>query len=142
MFVDASAIVALINQEAGWQEIAKRLTEVQGRCLVSPLVRFEATLAVARAATTKGRRHAKPTAAIMATARELVDAVLEELDAQEVEIGATTGSKALDAAATYSKVVGHPADLNFGDCFTYACAKEHRVGIVYKGDDFAKTDLG
>ena len=68
--------------------------------------------------------------------------MLEELEAREVEISAATGGRALDAAATYGKVIGHTADLNFADCFAYACAKEHGVGIVDKGDDFGKTDLG
>ncbi len=141
MFVDASAIVAVINQEPGWQEIAKRLAEAQGRCLVSPLVRFEATVAVARAAASKRAAGARPTARMFATARELVDAVFEEFEAREVAISSDIGRKALDAAAAYGKAVGHPADLNFGDCFTYACAREHKVGIIYKGDDFARTDL-
>jgi ribonuclease VapC len=140
MFVDASAIVAVINQEPGWQEIAKRLAEVQGECLVSPLVRFEAVLAVARAAATRGGVEAKPTAGLLAAARELVDAVFREFDAEEIEISSDIGQKALDAA-TYGKAIGHRADLNFGDCFAYACAKAHRVGIIYKGDDFAQTDL-
>jgi ribonuclease VapC len=35
----------------------------------------------------------------------------------------------------------HPASLNFGDCFAYALAKEHRCPLLYVGDDFAKTDL-
>jgi ribonuclease VapC len=141
MFIDASAVVAIINQEPGWQEIAKRLAEVQGRGLVSLLVRFEAVLAVARAAATKGGVEAKPRAAMFATARELVDAVFEEFDAKEIEISSDIGQLALDAAATYGKALGHPADLNFGDCFAYACARHHKVGLIYKGDDFGRTDL-
>ena len=51
------------------------------------------------------------------------------------------GGGALEAARTYGKAVGHEADLNFGDCFAYACAKGYRAALLYKGDDFAKTDL-
>ena len=51
------------------------------------------------------------------------------------------GDAAFRAAMKYGKSVGHPADLNFGDCFAYACAKAYRLGLIYKGDDFAKTDL-
>jgi ribonuclease VapC len=47
----------------------------------------------------------------------------------------------LDAGATYGKAVGHPADLDFGDCFAYAFAKQLGVPLIYKGDDFAPTDL-
>jgi ribonuclease VapC len=35
----------------------------------------------------------------------------------------------------------HPADLNFGDCFAYACARAYRAPLLYKGNDFAQTDL-
>jgi ribonuclease VapC len=35
----------------------------------------------------------------------------------------------------------HPARLNLGDCFSYACAKEHGLRLLYKGADFAQTDL-
>ncbi len=48
---------------------------------------------------------------------------------------------ALDAATAYGKTVGYPADLNFGDCFAYACAKTEGLRLLYKGQDFAQTDL-
>jgi ribonuclease VapC len=35
----------------------------------------------------------------------------------------------------------HPAALNSGDCFAYACARHARVPMLYKGDDFALTDI-
>ena len=41
----------------------------------------------------------------------------------------------------YGKGTGHPAQLNFGDCFAYALAKAMDVPLLYKGDDFAKTDI-
>lgn len=34
-----------------------------------------------------------------------------------------------------------PAVLNFGDCLAYAVARVHRVPLLYKGDDFAQTDI-
>ncbi|OAP41497.1 ribonuclease [Sinorhizobium glycinis] len=141
MFVDASALVAVINQEPGWNELAKRLSDVQNACFISPLVCFEAALAVARAAATAGGAAARPTLEIFAIARELVDNLVAELGAKEISISGSIGDKALDAAMTYGKAVGHPADLNFGDCFAYACAKISGVGLIYKGDDFAQTDL-
>ena len=36
----------------------------------------------------------------------------------------------------------HPADLNFGDCLSYALAKASGRRLLYKGNDFIKTDLG
>ena len=35
----------------------------------------------------------------------------------------------------------HPAALNLGDCFAYACTKANRAKLLFKGDDFAKTDI-
>ena len=61
--------------------------------------------------------------------------------AKKIVVSGEIGDKALDAAMTYGKAVGHPADLNSGDCFAYACAKACGTGLVYKGNDFAKTDL-
>jgi ribonuclease VapC len=40
----------------------------------------------------------------------------------------------------FGKGSGHPARLNFGDCFAYALAKESREPLLFKGDDFAHTD--
>jgi len=55
--------------------------------------------------------------------------------------GLVLGDGAIRAAAEYGKTVGHAADLHFGDCLTYACAKAYRLKLIYKGDGFAKTDL-
>ena len=48
---------------------------------------------------------------------------------------------ARDASIRFGKGMGHPAQLNFGDCFSYALAKSLNVPLLYKGADFAKTDI-
>jgi ribonuclease VapC len=48
---------------------------------------------------------------------------------------------ARQAYRSYGKGSGHPAKLNFGDCFSYALAREKREPILFKGDDFGHTDL-
>jgi ribonuclease VapC len=48
---------------------------------------------------------------------------------------------AIDAFARYGKGRGHPAQLNIADCLSYACAKKLGVPLLYKGNDFARTDL-
>jgi ribonuclease VapC len=78
---------------------------------------------------------------LIASARALVDDLIAEIGAAETPITGDVGERAMTAAATYGKAVGHPADLNFGDCFAYACAKSQGAGLIYKGDDFARTDL-
>jgi len=42
----------------------------------------------------------------------------------------------------YGRGSGHPAGLNFGDCFSYALAREKREPVLWKGDDFGHTDFG
>jgi uncharacterized protein with PIN domain len=55
---------------------------------------------------------------------------------------------AVDTSALIAVVLGEapaeaciPAGLNFGDCFAYAVAKEHRCRLLYVGKDFARTDI-
>jgi ribonuclease VapC len=45
------------------------------------------------------------------------------------------------AFVTYGKGSGHPAGLNFGDVFSYALAKGRGLPLLYKGEDFAQTDI-
>ena len=47
----------------------------------------------------------------------------------------------MDAFARYGKGRGHSAQLNLADCLSYACAKRLGANLLYKGDDFAQTDL-
>ena len=48
---------------------------------------------------------------------------------------------AREAYRDFGKGSGHPAKLNFGDCFAYALAKVMREPLLFKGDDFAHTDI-
>ena len=139
MFVDASVIVAILNQEAGWEELVKRLGDLPSAFHVSPLVRFEAVMALARAAAEPTGR--KPTPDLVERARELVDDFIVEIGALDMAISSDVGSLAIDAGMRYGKAVGHPADLNFGDCFAYACARSLGARLLYKGSDFSRTDL-
>jgi len=57
-----------------------------------------------------------------------------------VEIEAGTRHLAIEAFDRFGKS-RHPAALNFGDCFAYACARQARLPLLYKGDDFPLTDI-
>jgi ribonuclease VapC len=48
---------------------------------------------------------------------------------------------ALQAFDHYGKGTGHPARLNLGDCFIYAQARVGGAALLFKGDDFSKTDI-
>jgi ribonuclease VapC len=48
---------------------------------------------------------------------------------------------AASAFERFGKGRGHPAQLNFGDCLAYAVAKHYDVPLLFKGQDFARTDI-
>ena len=129
MFVDASAIVAITTREPG----AKALTDALNRArspITSALAMFEAALAI--------RRKQQSTVA------EAEADVAEFLAAAGIRIVPLTGDEAaaaLSAFARYGKGQGHPAQLNLGDCFTYAVARTHGTSLLFAGADFAHTDI-
>jgi ribonuclease VapC len=66
------------------------------------------------------------------------------LHAAAVAIEPVTQAQAEVARAAYrdfGKGSGHPAQLNFGDCFAYALAKSTREPLLFKGNDFGHTDI-
>ena len=138
MFLDASAAVAILNREPGHEELLKLLDRSPTAILYSPLSRFETIVSLARSRAGPNR---SATPAQIEAVKVAVDLFLSELRAESVDISGKIADGALAAAQTYGRAVGHQADLNFGDCFAYACAKDQRMSLLYKGDDFAKTDL-
>lgn len=140
MFLDASAVVAVMAREPGFEAVVRQLEESQSQRLYSPIVRFETVLALARAMSVRSGRH-KTIAESFAAAGAAFDSFVKRVNAREIPISPEIGQTAIAACSTYGKIIGHAARLNLGDCFAYGCAKESGVGLLYKGDDFAKTDL-
>lgn len=138
MFIDASAIVAILNREAGYEDLVRRIGDHEGQLFTSPIARFEASISLARS---RSGAQARPTHALVEACVGLVAEFVQELAARDIHITGSIGDGAIQAAAEYGKIVGHPADLNFGDCFAYACARAYRLKLIYKGSDFARTDL-
>lgn len=141
MFVDASAIVAILKGEPEAAGFLAALEAADGKVFCSPIARFEAVVSLAvQMARVRGDQHM--TAEVHEAAEGLVNALLAEAGAREVHITEAMGRAARSAALVYGKVAGHPAALNMGDCFAYACAKAYHVPLLYKGEDFKQTDLG
>ena len=138
MFINASAIFAILNREPGYEDLARRIEDVQGQLFTSPLSRFEATVSLARQ---RSGANKKLSFELVAECAQLVIDLLKEVSTKDIHITSSIGDGTIRAAAEFGKTVDHPADLNFGDCFTYACAKAYRLKLIYKGNDFAKTDL-
>ncbi|HMN72419.1 MAG TPA: type II toxin-antitoxin system VapC family toxin [Rhodoblastus sp.] len=137
MFVDASAIVALLAREPGSEPLKKAIDKAE-RLVVSPMAVFEAAVSLAAA---KLRRKRKPTAAEVRNAHAVVLAFLDRNGIEQSPITPEIGAAAVEAAARYGKAVGDAADLNFGDCFSYACAATLDMPLLFKGNDFARTDI-
>jgi ribonuclease VapC len=129
MFVDASAIVAMITQEPEAPQFLD-LVEAAAHPMTSAVAIFEAALGICR------KRQSTVDEAYN-DVREL----LEEANIRVVDIGDAEAVEALSAFARYGKGRGHPARLNLGDCFAYAVAKTNGVPLLFKGDDFPKTDI-
>ncbi|MDO5703574.1 MAG: type II toxin-antitoxin system VapC family toxin [Paracoccus sp. (in: a-proteobacteria)] len=141
MFLDASAVVAVLLDEPDAAGLLKAMETAHGKLRYSPVVRVESTLGLVKVRV-QARGKGPATAEDFAAAVELVDSFLEAVEAHEMHINAGMGKEAIRALSVYGKVVCHPAQLNFGDALSYACAKAYRVPLLYKGNDFRETDLG
>ncbi len=129
MIVDASALVAILLSEAEAAILETRLDAAAIR-RTHPVSIWEATTAIARRKSIS-----------LADAELNVMAFLSEAEIAIVPLGEAEALAAMAAAARYGKGRGHPAQLNMGDCFSYGCAKVRRMPLLYKGDDFSRTDL-
>ncbi|MTH79911.1 type II toxin-antitoxin system VapC family toxin [Paracoccus aestuariivivens] len=140
MFLDASAIVAILKNEPEAPIMLKAIETAQSELRISPVVRIEAVLALARTRVqARGRGPAQE--GDFRIAADLVDDLIGTLGASEIEINSEIGIAATQALAKYGKVVGHAAQLNMGDAFSYACSRALDTALIYKGDDFVHTDL-
>jgi ribonuclease VapC len=138
MFVDASAIIAVLAEEPKGPEVVEVLKTHGGRFALSPMAVFESTFGLARARV--GRKQSV-TSEDIATALAAVVKFCEALQAEEPAVTPYLARKAVEAAARFGKIVGHRADLNFGDCFAYAHAQARGEALLFVGDDFTRTDV-
>ena len=127
MIVDTSALISMIAEEGDAVEIAERLDDARGNILFSAGNYLEAAIVLDRRGDPV--RSAK------------LDSLLHLL---EIEIAPVTEAQARIARQAYrdfGKGSGHPAKLNFGDCFAYALATERGEALLFKGDDFTHTGV-
>ena len=71
---------------------------------------------------------------------ELLDEFLADAEAEIVSFDHEQAKLARSAFLRFGKG-RHPAALNFGDCAAYALAKSRGVPLLFKGEDFARTDI-
>ena len=128
IFADASALITIIAGETGADDLSDRL-EADPLRLCSPLSVWETVVGLCRSYVFS-----------VPSAREHVGRFLLIGSLQFVNIGETEFHIAADAYAHFGKG-RHPAALNMGDCFAYACAKANKAKLLFKGNDFSKTDI-
>jgi ribonuclease VapC len=125
MVVDTSALIAILLLEPEAERFARTIADARPR-LISAANLFEAAIVI------EGR---------------LGPEAGGDLDDFVADVGLEVEPVTLDqvrvarrAYRTYGRGY-HPAGLNFGDCFAYALARSAGLPLLFKGDDFTRTDI-
>jgi ribonuclease VapC len=126
MVIDTSAIIAILLDEPE-QNAFKRVLAAEAATAMSVMTFYEASIVLA------GKKKT-PDAARM------VDDFVHDL---AIDVAAATAEDAAAAREAYFRYGRgyHPAGLNLADCFAYALAKMRNEPLLFKGDDFSKTDI-
>jgi ribonuclease VapC len=128
IFADASALVAIVAREAEALALVDCL-DADERRLCSALSAWETVAGLARSYMFS-----------VPSARVRVRLFLDTMDFSFVGIGEREFDMASEAYAQFGKG-RHPAALNMGDCFAYACARANSARLLFKGEDFRRTDI-
>ena len=126
MIVDTSALVGILNGEPDAETMEDALVSARTR-------RMSAATLVELFVVIDGKRDPVRSARL--------DELLERSDVEIVDVTAEDARIARRAYRDFGKGSGHPARLNFGDCFSYALARATGEPLLFKGDDFVHTDL-
>lgn len=125
MVVDTSVIVAILFREAERRIFYDKILD-DGSASISAFSYMEAGMVL--------------TSRLGAAAEPALDQTLQDLGIVVVPVTVVQAKLALQAFGQYGKG-RHPAGLNFGDCFSYALAKSSAEPLLFKGGDFARTDI-
>jgi ribonuclease VapC len=128
MFVDSSAMVAMLTDESEGDALAE--------CLAAATERHTSAVAVFETVAAAARKRSFS----IDEARVIVARFLEMSRIGLVSIGEAECEGALTGFERFGKG-RHPASLNLGDCFAYGCTKALGTTLLFKGDDFPKTDI-
>jgi ribonuclease VapC len=125
VIVDSSALLSIVFQESGHEDLIERMQAASVVAAPTPTL-----------AETGIVLHAR----LGEDAHGLLERLLDELEVQEIPFGEIHWREAVEAYRRFGKG-RHPAGLNFGDCLTYAGASVTGEALLFVGDDFARTDL-
>ena len=126
MVVDSSVLLAILLAEPEAEYFAKQLNDTD-EIYISAVSLVESAMVIEYK---KGEQGANQYDELLM----IISPIIVAFDSQQAQL-------ARAAWRQYGKG-RHPAKLNFGDCCSYAAAKHLNMALLYKGDDFSKTDLG
>lgn len=126
MILDSSVLIAILKDEPEAPAFAAAIERVPD-CRISAVNYVEAAVV-----NDKSRDP---------IARHRFDELIQEIDLVVEPVTREQARIAREAYRDFGKGSGHPARLNFGDCFAYALAKEFAEPLLFKGDDFSHTDV-
>ena len=124
MILDSSAIVALLFREPDWDRLMTALETGERLAAGAPTLAETGVVLVARGGAGAPNLHR----------------FLQEFDLEVISFGDLHWAEAMWAYERFGRR-RHPAQLNFGDCLTYATAKLAGEPLLCKGNDFSRTDL-
>jgi ribonuclease VapC len=125
MIVDASALLAIIFQEPGHEEVLEHLQNAGAAAAGAPTLTEAGIVLQAR---------------LGSAADGMLERMLDELGIQEIPFNELHWREAVDAFRRFGRG-RHAASLSFGDCLTYAVAQLSGEPLLFVGNDFEKTDL-
>lgn len=125
LVVDTSVLIAVLIKEADGALFRDQI-------VASEATYFSAANLLEARMVLYGRNHDLP---------DDLDRLIFRLSIQIEPVTHQQSDIAFDAFRRFGKGTGHPAGLNFGDCFAYALAKERDLPLLFKGDDFIHTDV-
>jgi len=126
MVIDSSALIALLVGEPETADFVLAIAAASTRVVSAPTYLETAIVMLARSGP---------------QAPEKFDRLLLDLEIEVASFARDQAALAATAYRQYGKGTRHAAGLNFGDCFSYALAKLRNEPLMFKGDDFSRTDL-
>jgi ribonuclease VapC len=126
VILDSSALLAILRDEPDAAKYAAAIDR-------APVLRISAANFIESAVVIDGRRNP--------VSSRRFDDFMHEARVSIEPVTEAQARVARDAYRDYGRGSGHPANLNFGDCFAYALARVTGEPLLFKGNDFGHTDI-
>jgi ribonuclease VapC len=118
MIVDTSAVMAIALQEPYWEVLYQRAVEAPELLMSCGTLQELMIVALRKGLSAE------------------VEALLTHLDLDYIPVNQVLALKGIELYQRYGKGGGHPAQLNYGDCFAAAAATIYEMPLLYAGKDF------